>query len=292
MAPGANIVLMTSPVSETEGVQGMPQFLFLEKYAVEHNLGKIISQSWGATENTLFTSAGQKVIGDFESFYQSAVQQNVTILAAAGDSGSSNVELNGTTYYPFPTVGFPSSSPFVTAVGGTSLFATESGNYQFEIVWDDVYGAGGGGVSQQFSEPEYQFLLPASSQQVLDNHRGLPDVAYNANPNTAILVYISFLGPSAAGYYFIGGTSEGSPQWAGIIADANQLAGHPLGFLNPKLYALGASGGQSHLFHDITFGSNAFNGVPGYTATAGWDLSTGWGTPDLGKLLWELAKQQ
>jgi subtilase family serine protease len=73
---------------------------------------------------------------------------------------------------------------------------------------------------------------------------------------------------------FFGGTCEGSPQWAGIIADANQLAGHPLGFLNRKLYAIGE---ESDLFHDITFGSNAFNGfsgVPGYIATPGWDLTT------------------
>lgn len=290
MAPSARIVLLTSPVSETEGIQGMPEFLFLERYALNHNLGKIISQSWGATENTLFTAAGQKVFADFETFYQHAVQQNVTVLASSGDSGSSNVEINLTTYYPFPTVIFPASSPLVTAVGGTSLYATEAGNYQFEIAWI----GGGGGVSQRFSEPPYQNLLPASVQQILDNHRGLPDIAYNADPRTAILIYLSFLGANAAGYYFIGGTSEGSPQWAGIIADANQLAGHPLGFLNPKLYSLGASALQSQFFHDITFGSNAFNGfngVPGYSATVGWDFDTGWGTPRLGNLVQELARQ-
>jgi subtilase family serine protease len=117
-------------------------------------------------------------------------------------------------------------------------------------------------------------------------------VSYNADPNTALLVYSSFLGPAGASFYFIGGTSEGSPQWAGIVADANQLAGHPLGFLNRKIYAIGDCLG---LFHDITFGSNAyngFNGVPGYIATPGWDLATGWGTPDLGALASELAKDE
>jgi len=300
MAPDANIVLLTSPVAETQGVQGMPEFLYLEQYALDHTPGKIISQSWSATENTLFTPAGQKVFADFEAFYQSAAQQNVTVLAAAGDQGSTGPELNGTTYYPFPVVGFPASSPFVTAVGGTSLFATESGNYQFEITWNDeplVTGgresAGGGGVSQQFSEPHYQLALPASVQQILQNHRGLPDVAYNADFETLITIYLSFLGPQFAGYYTVGGTSEGSPQWAGIIADANQLAGHPLGFLNPQLYAIGASGMQSQFFHDITFGSNAgVAGVPGYSATVGWDFTTGWGTPKVDKLVWELAKQQ
>jgi subtilase family serine protease len=290
MAPGANIVLLTSPVSETEGVQGMPEFLALEKYALKHHLGKIISQSWGATENTLLDPAGQEVFEDFEEFYKEAIEHKVTILASTGDSGSSNVDASGK-IYPFPTVIFPASSPYVTAVGGTSLYADESGKYQFEIVWNDHYiGGGGGGVSQQFSEPFYQYGLPTPVQAALNNHRGIPDVAYNADPNTAILVYTSFLGPTNTGYFFIGGTSEGAPQWAGIVADANQLAGHPLGFLNPKIYEIGEA---ASFFHDITFGSNAFNGfsgVPGYNATPGWDLATGWGTPDLGALVRELAK--
>jgi subtilase family serine protease len=102
LSPGANIVLLTSPVSETEGVQGLPQFLFLENYALAHNLGKIISQSWGTTENTLFDSAGQKVITNFENFYRAAAQRSVTVLASAGDSGSSNVELMGRLIIRFP----------------------------------------------------------------------------------------------------------------------------------------------------------------------------------------------
>jgi subtilase family serine protease len=288
MAPGANIVLLTSPVSETEGVQGMPEFLFLEQYALDHHLGKIISQSWGATENTLFTPAGQQVLENFERFYQDAAQQNVTVLASTGDSGSANAEINGT-IYPFPTVIFPASSPLVTAVGGTSLYADTSGKYQSETVWNSS-GAGGGGVSQHFSEPLYQKLLLNSVQRTLRNHRAIPDVAYNADPNTAILVYAGFV-PGGVGYYLIGGTSEGSPQWAGIIADANQLAGHPLGFLNLKLYSLAALVGQSQFFHDITKGNNSFNGVTGYSATNGWDLASGWGTPNLGKLVGELARQ-
>jgi subtilase family serine protease len=228
------------------------------------------------------------VIANFENFYQQAVREDVTVLAAAGDSGSSNVDVNNN-IYPFPTVNFPASSPFVTAVGGTSLYAGTSGRYLFEIGWNDFNGgAGGGGVSQQFAEPPYQYSLPDSVQQTLNNHRGVPDISYNADPNTPILIYLSFLGSQYAGFYFIGGTSEGSPQWAGIIADANQLAGHPLGFLNPKLYALGE---ESDLFHDITFGNNASNGVPGYSATRGWDPVTGWGTPDLGTLVWELGHQ-
>jgi len=130
MAPGANIVVLTSPVDETEGVQGMPEFLALEKYALDQHLANIISQSWGATENTLFTPGGRKVFANFEEFYERARREHVTVLASTGDFGSTDPELDGVTLYPFPVVAYPATSPQVTAVGGTSLFADTSGNYQ------------------------------------------------------------------------------------------------------------------------------------------------------------------
>jgi subtilase family serine protease len=278
MAPYASIVLMTSPVDETEGVQGMPQFNELENYALDHHLGDVWSQSWGATENTLFTPAGEQVYRDFEDTYARADASGVSVFASTGDAGTANVETDGTTVYPFPTVNFPASSPLITAVGGTSLTADTSGDYQSETVWPD----GGGGISQKFSEPLYQRLtLTRSDQSELGGMRGIPDVSWNADPNTPILIYLSFFGASAAGYYTIGGTSEGSPDWAGLAADLDQLAGHPLGLLNPYLYALGAAGIG---FHDITVGNNGQDGVPGYSATPGWDAASGWGTPDLSQL--------
>ena len=265
--------------------QGLPQFLELERYALDHRLGKVISQSWAATENTLFDPAGRQVIEEFESFYLRAAEEGVSVLASSGDSGSANPDVNGS-IYPFPTVNFPSSSPWVTAVGGTSLFADTDGNYQSETVWDHAQNATGGGISQYFSEPLYQLLtFPAAVQTELRLHRGVPDVAYNADPATPILIYLSFLPDS--GYYRIGGTSEGAPQWAGIIAVANQLAGRPLGFLNPKLYRLRGRG-----FHDVTTGNNGANGVPGYNAASGWDPATGWGTPDASTLLPRLVQMQ
>jgi subtilase family serine protease len=282
MAPAANIVVLTSPVSETQGVQGMPQFLQLEEYALDHHLGQIISQSWGTTENTLFTiPAGRQVLRDFEAFYKRAAFAGVTVLASAGDSGTANVDVNGNTY-PYPTVGYPASSPWVTAVGGTSLYADTQGNYQSETVWNDgSQDATGGGISQYFGEPFYQSELPSSDQKLLNGHRGLPDISYNADPNTSIPVYLGFIpGAENVGYYLFGGTSEGSPQWAGLIADANQLAHRSLGFLNPKLYQFGASKlVSSKVFHDITVGNNAQPPIPGYNATPGWDATTGWGSP-------------
>jgi subtilase family serine protease len=292
MAPAAAIDVLTSPVDETEGVQGMPEFAQLVRYALDHHLGQVLSQSWGATENTLFTPAGRQVFGTFESLYARAAGQRVTVLASAGDTGSTNYDLNFD-LYPMPVVGYPASSPWVTAVGGTSLYADTSGNYQHETVWGEptgpfgYCGATGGGVSQVFAEPAYQRALPQGTQAALGGHRGMPDISWLADPCNGILVYGTFL-PDAQGWFFIGGTSEGSPQWAGLVADLDQLAHHPVGFLNPYLYALG----PARLgFHDVTVGSNADldSTVPGYDATPGWDLATGWGTPNVGALLHTIA---
>jgi subtilase family serine protease len=260
--------------------------------ALDHHLGQIISQSWGATENTLFTPAGQQVMSDFNALYLRAARGNITVIAGSGDTGSVNTDVRGN-YYPFPTVLFPASSPLVTAVGGTSLNADTEGNYQSETVWNDSGGASGGGVSRQFSEPLYQYQLPAATQNTLANHRGIPDVAYNADPNTPVLGYFGFYpDPAKNTYYTLGGASVAAPQWAAIIADVNQFAGHPLGFLNPRLYAAGASPDYLELFHDITVGNNTYvSGIPGYDAGPGWDFTTGWGTPNLSTLIPALATQ-
>lgn len=281
MAPDAKIVLLTSPVDETEGVQGMPQFNALENYALKHHLGQVWSQSWGATENTLFTKAGKKVFASFEATYAQAAKAGVTVLASTGDAGTANVNVAGK-IYPFPTVNFPASSPLVTAVGGTSLTASTKGAYKSEQVWNSGGGATGGGISQFFKEPSYQKNLPAAMQKKLGNHRGIPDISWNADPSTAVLIYLSAKVAGQAGYYAIGGTSEGSPDWAGLVADLDQATGHPLGLLNTTLYTLGKAGSG---FHDVTVGKNGLDGVKGYSAAKGWDLATGWGTPKVSTLV-------
>jgi subtilase family serine protease len=288
MAPGAAIVVLTSPVDETQGIQGLPEFLELEKYALDNHLGHIISQSWGTAENTLFDTAGKKLIFDFETFYARTAFEHVTVLAGAGDFGSANVDVNGN-FYPFATVLFPASSPFVLAVGGTSLKANSTGVFQSETVWNDMNGATGGGVSQYFNQPFYQYWLPQSAQKQLGQHRGIPDVAFNADP---VFTYVGFYpNPADNGFYTNGGTSESTPAWAGIIAIANQLAGRPLGFVNAALYGLGALGQQADFFHDVTVGNNGAHGIAGYNATTGWDLSSGWGTPS-NQWIWEMVNRQ
>ena len=272
MAPGAGLVLLTSPVAETGGTTGLPQFLQLEQYALAHHLGDVLTQSWGSPENTLTTPAGRQLIAQFDALYRQAAADGVTVLAASGDHGSA--QGGG----PAPSVQFPASSPWVTAVGGTSLQATVTGQYQSEVAWDDTSGATGGGVSQIEPEPSYQQCLPAGDQTLLHGNRGLPDVAFNADWSTPVPIVMDLPG-SLHGIFLVGGTSEGSPAWAGIVADLDQRAGAPLGFLNPLLYRLGCAGGLSAIMHDVTAGTNTWNGVPGFTAGPGWDPVTGWGSP-------------
>jgi len=287
MAPDANIIVLTSPVSETQGVQGMPQFLALEQFALDHHLGKIISQSWATTENTLFDKSSEFVLDKFEQFYRRAAQAHISVFSSSGDSGTANPAVDGSTF-PFPTVVYPASSPNVTAVGGTSLFADTSGNYQSEAAWQGT----GGGISQHFKQPDYQQdTLSPTLKKMLNGHRGLPDISSNADPATGVSVYLGFLSSPRIGFHVFGGTSEGSPQWAGFTADANQYAHHPLGFLNPALYKIGKRASEAkEVYHDIAVGNNSVGGIPGYSATQGWDLTTGWGTPDVTALAKELAR--
>ncbi|GHO83357.1 hypothetical protein KSZ_13630 [Dictyobacter formicarum] len=290
LAPEASIVLLTSPVSETQGVQGLPEFLKLEQYALDHHLGTIFSQSWGTTEETLFTPAGKKAMQDFDKFYEKATRQHVTLLASAGDSGSVNPDVNGNNY-PFPTVGFPADSPWVTAVGGTSLYADTSGNYQRETVWNEGTGsATGGGYSKIYRQPLFQKrYLPSTLYNQSHGYRGIPDIAFNGDPLTSVPVYLGFM--PEPGYYMFGGTSAGAPQWAGMIAVANQMAGHPLGFLNDTLYKIGSNSLlYNQAFNDITVGDNKQGKVGGFSATQGWDPVTGWGTPKAGFLIPLLAQ--
>jgi subtilase family serine protease len=292
IAPAANIVLLTSPVDETQGIQGLPQFLQLEQYALNHHLGNIISQSWGTAENTLFDSADMYIFNAYNNFYKQAAAEGVTVLATSGDYGTANDDTTSDNVYPYPTVLFPGSSPYVTTVGGTELQTGADGSYQGEVAWDvPPYVATGGGISQHYAEPSYQTAhLPATMQRQLNGHRGTPDIAYNAYAGSSVLMYMSFRGADRTGYYNVGGTSEGAPQWAGIVAIADQYAHHPLGFLNPALYMLADSHADSQDFHDITEGNNGLYGVPGYNAGPGWDLLTGWGSPNVANLVHDLAR--
>jgi len=303
MAPGANILLVETPVDETIGVMGFPQMIEAENYVIDHGLGDVITQSFGAGEDT-FPNA--QSIYDLRSAYINAARRGVTVLASAGDSGPTEASAydpqNGAeNFFPFRDVGWPSSDPLVTSVGGTQLHLDASGNRTApDNVWNDtaLFGApaaGGGGLSAVFGRPSYQ----SRESRVVGWSRGTPDVAMSAAVNGAADVYLGFTntqnGVAAPGWYLIGGTSEASPLTSGIVAVADQASGHRLGLLNPMLYDQG-QGARPGLV-DITRGNNTVtftqavpggryynNGatytVPGYTAVPGYDLASGLGTID------------
>jgi subtilase family serine protease len=168
----------------------------------------------------------------------------------------------------------------VTAVGGTTLLSSSSG------VHETAWSGSGGGFSTFFREPDYQQELPQSAQARLKGQRGIPDVAANADPLSAMAVYF------AGQWMQVGGTSAATPTWAAIIAVANQMAGHALGFLNPALYKIAVSEKATEDFRDITSGNNSFHqgdvSVQGYSAEVGWDAVTGYGAPVCDQLLPDL----
>jgi subtilase family serine protease len=118
--------------------------------------------------------------------------------------------------------------------------------------------------------------------------RGVPDVATQASSQTGTLVYDT--SPGAGGWFIVGGTSCSSPEFSGMVAIADQIAGHGLGLINPTLYKLANSTNYGDYFFDVTTGNNqADPNVPGYPATTGWDPVTGLGTPNAANLLPALA---
>ena len=181
------------------------------------------------------------------------------------------------------------SDPLVFGVGGTQLVTDTSGDYQSESVWDEpgFNAAGGGGFSSVYSAPSYQTPLDLSS-------RGVPDVAYDAAHGSGVLFVWSSSGQGADLVFTSGGTTAGVAQWAGLVALADERAGHPLGSINPALYAIAADPViYAQDFHDITAGDNTYHGtsqtVPGYPAAPGWDPASGLGSPRADALVPQLA---
>jgi subtilase family serine protease len=294
MAPGANILLVETPVAETIGVQGFPEIVQAENYIINHHMVDVISQSLAAAEVS-FPSPNS--ILKLRSAYINADAHNVTVLGAAGDWGASSPsDASESTYYTSATANWPASDPLVTAVGGTQLHLNDAGQrVQPDNVWNDTNllgspAAGGGTVSSVFGRPSYQDGV----EGVVGAHRGVPDISLSAAVDGGVLVYFSF-GGLPAGFYIIGGTSEATPVFSGIVAIADQAAGHRLGLLNPALYTLAEAHAPGIV--DITTGNNtvtfAQDGqtytVPGYLAGPGYDLASGLGTVDGADLVAELA---
>jgi subtilase family serine protease len=309
VAPGANIVLaqtpMTqTPVTEAGGVLGLQQIVAAEEYVLKHYHVDVISQSFTATEPTL---PSQAVVSTLRGAYTLAESGHVTVVAGSGDSGATNTGLDGVSYYLHPVISYPASDPLVTSVGGTRLSLDANGNRTAaDTVWNDTYDsatnefdygnagpnplASGGGTSARFSRPAYQDGV----RNVVGNARGVPDVSMSAACSAPAAVYLSD-GTQSSGWYPACGTSEAAPLFAGIVALADQVAGNPLGFINPALYELSAEHAPGIV--PVTSGSNTVSfgqdgqqhTVTGFSARSGYSLAAGVGTIDAAKFVPELA---
>ena len=226
------------------------------------NGASVVSMSWTVTE----FSSETKQDNHF-------VSSGVTFLAASGDAGSG--------------AAYPASSPDVVGVGGTALTLDANGNYQGEVAWS----GSGGGMSNYEREPLYQALygIPNDSR----GYRGAPDVSYNANPSTGFSVYDSVSLGGATGWFRVGGTSAGSPQWAALVAIANSVRVGArkarLSSTNTPLYSLSKTSASTN-FHPVNSGTNGACGSL-CTAGAGYDYVTGIGTPIAPAVITNLAAQ-
>ncbi|HWK04123.1 MAG TPA: S53 family peptidase [Puia sp.] len=248
----------------------------------------VLSISWGYAEDAqgAWSTGAIDAISDT---LKSAALLGVTICVAAGDDGSDDQVGDGQAH-----VDFPSSSPYVLAVGGTTLQQLTGGGIN-ETAWKDGDGlrkdnggSTGGGVSVHFPRPQWQTVTVASVNPGSIDGRILPDVAADASANTGYWVVVDGQGGAS------GGTSASAPLWAALIARMNASlgAGKQAGYLTPLLYQQGAGGntlGQAGC-RDITQGDNSTAAIGGYTAGPGYDAVTGWGVP-VGNALLNALKQ-
>jgi subtilase family serine protease len=258
IAPKANILLVETPVAETLGTGGFPAIVKAENFVVNHHLANVITQSFGAPEIGFPSNAS--ILG-LRSAYKNAARRGVSVLASTGDSGATgpnSLDSTGSaaTFFLRRNVSWPASDPLVTAIGGTQMHLDGAGNHiSPDTLWNDtaLFGspaATGGGRSVVFSRPPYQNGLGR-----LNGRRGIPDISMSAAVDGAALVFLDAkVGAGPAGFYLIGGTSESSPLFAGIVAIANQWAGHGLGLLNPAIYRLLAHHAAGLV--DVTKGTN------------------------------------
>jgi hypothetical protein len=241
VGPGARIVLVEANSAS------LTDLLSAVNYARNLSGVSVVSMSWGAGE-----FSGESSYNSY--FTTPAGHAGVTFVASSGDSGSAGAPE------------WPSVASDVLAVGGTQLTLNASGNYSSETAWS----GSGGGVSAYETQPSFQKGVVTQST----TKRTVPDVAYDGSGGSPFAVYDSY---GYSGWVEVYGTSAGAPQWAGLVAIADQgraLAGKSSldGATQtlPAIYQLPSSD-----FHDVTSGNNG-----GHFATAGYDLVTGRGSPE------------
>ncbi|MGO9608556.1 MAG: protease pro-enzyme activation domain-containing protein, partial [Verrucomicrobiia bacterium] len=268
MAPGvSNVILYIAP-------NPSPWEDLMQRMAND-NYAKQISCSWG----------GGGPDPTAEAALVQMATQGQSFFCASGDSDA----FTG-------AISFPADSTNLTAVGGTTLTTAGPTNiWVSETTWnwdvefgssDDGVGSSGG-VSTYYSIPPWQQGVATTTNHGSSTMRNVPDVALTADN-----VYVRADGTDYDG---VGGTSCAAPLWAAFTALVNQLAAGtglgPVGFLNPALYTIGKGANYTNCFHDITTGNNEWSGsTTQYTAVAGYDLCTGWGTPTGTNLIYALAR--
>jgi subtilase family serine protease len=300
MAPGARLLLVETPVAETQGIAGFPEIARAEEHVVEHHLADVISLSFGTAEQTFPSTS---VLRGLRLPYVEAAGTGISVLAATGDTGPTLPLSSGACCFPVPVTSWPASDPLVTAVGGTRLQLDATGErIAPDRVWNDAGGAGGGGLSAVFERPHYQDRV----RSTVGDRRGTPDLSLSAAASGPVDVYMTLPGPAGpiGGWSLAGGTSEATPLLAGIVADADEAAGHRLGPLNDRLYALARKGDGGIV--DVVTGSTTVAlclracatgapvllPVPGSAAAPGYDLATGLGTVDAARLVAALARDE
>ncbi len=257
LAPGAALKIYQAPNASSGPVDLFAQI-------ANDNTASIVSTSWGDCEiDPSGAVQAEQVI------FQQMAAQGQTVIAAAGDNGSSDctgIVSNA------PAVDDPASQPYVTGVGGLSVTSISP---LTQTVWNSNGGAGGGGVSQIWSRPTWQSapgIAPGATMRMV------PDLSVMADPLAGFINYFTSNANACQGWCSIGGTSIGAPLVSALVATAAQVCNTPrLGFINPTLYALARSGKG---FVDVTTGSNDLFGTGQYSAGVGYDMASGLGSPD------------
>jgi subtilase family serine protease len=265
MAPGlSQIRVYIAPGNSKIGVGDVDIF---NQMATE-NVAKQLSCSWGWNPDDTT---------QLDPIFQEFAAQGQNLFVASGDAGAytgSNATDNS----------YPAESVYVVAVGGTDLTTNGAGGpWQSETAWAD---SSGGPADDGFALPSWQAGVANSTNQASTRVRNVPDVAAEANTDN----YTCDQGACSGDY---GGTSFAAPRWAGFLALVNQQmasgGNSSLGFLNPVIYSIGQSPGYNNDFHDITSGNNNNGQGQSFNAVVGYDLVTGWGSPNGQNLIDELS---
>ena len=247
---------------------------------VSDDQAQVLSISLGTCEAELNASLAETFLTSLGDSFSRAGAEGMTVLVASGDAGAYDCQDSQL------SVNAVAASPYVTSVGGTTLFLHSNGMYNYEAGWEGPLEeiGGGGGLSALYQRPAWQ-TGPGVMNVYSNGMREVPDVAADADPLTGYAVYYTGNGCRSGSqcWQIVGGTSAATPLWASLVLLMNQLAEqkgqHPLGFLDQALYQLAASSGSNVTaplpLHDVSIGGNLY-----YDAMPGWDYSTGWGSPD------------